>query len=123
MVMSVQTGWKSWGVQATESPLAAWLLFASAALFVIQAATAGGQQWGAYSKLFDESRFCHVTTIDFLALTLSAPVWMWNDAEVRQWQDRYGNQQAADTASYMLTLTLASMGACSAPAVHAAAAL
>lgn len=88
MSLSVQTGWKAWGVQATESPITAWLLLASAALFVFQAATAGGQQWAGYSKLFDESRFCHVTTIDFLALTLSAPVWMWNDAEVRQWQNR-----------------------------------
>ena len=88
MSPNVQTGWKSWSVQATENPITAWLLLGSAALFVFQAATAGGQQWAAYSKLFDESRFCHVTTIDFLALTLSAPVWMWNDAEVRQWQNR-----------------------------------
>ena len=84
-----QTGWKSWGVQATESPITSWFLLASAVLFVFQAATAGPQQWAGYSKLFDESRFCHVTTIDFLALTASAPLWMWNDAEVRQWQSRY----------------------------------
>lgn len=88
MLLNVQTGWKSWGVQATENPITSWLLFGSAALFVFQAATAGGQQWAGYSKLFDESRFCHATTIDFLALTLSAPVWMWNDAEVRQWESR-----------------------------------
>ena len=84
----MQTGWKSWGVQATENPITSWLLFGSAALFVFQAATAGDQQWASYSKLFDESRFCHATTIDFLALTLSAPIWMWNDAEVRQWESR-----------------------------------
>lgn len=88
MQLILQKGWKSWGVQATENPITAWLLLGSAALFVFQAATAGGQQWAGYSKLFDESRFCHVTTIDFLALTVSAPVWMWNDAEVRQWQNR-----------------------------------
>ena len=76
-------------MQATESPITSWFLLASAVLFVFQAATAGPQQWATYSKLFDESRFCHVTTIDFLALTASAPVWMWNDAEVRQWQSRY----------------------------------
>lgn len=81
-------GWKSWGVQATESPITSWLLLASAVLFVFQAATAGAAQWAGYGKLFDESRFCHVTTIDFLALTASAPLWMWNDAKVRQWQSR-----------------------------------
>jgi len=84
----LQKGWKSWGVQATESPITSWLLLASAVLFVFQAATAGSVQWAGYGKLFDESRFCHVTTIDFLALTASAPLWMWNDAEVRQWQSR-----------------------------------
>ena len=86
----MQTGWKSWGVQATELPVTSWLLLASACWFVFRAGTAGGAQWAAYSKLFDESRFCHVTTIDFLALTASAPVWMWNDAEVRQWDGRWG---------------------------------
>ena len=90
---AVQTGWKSWGVQATENPITSWLLLGSAALFVFQAATAGSQQWAGYAKLFDESRFCHVTTIDFLALTISAPVWMWNDAEVRNWQNRSVKQQ------------------------------
>lgn len=84
----LQKGWKSWGVQATESPITSWLLLASAVLFIFQAATAGAVQWAGYGKLFDESRFCHVTTIDFLALTASAPLWMWNDAEVRQWQSR-----------------------------------
>ena len=88
MLCAVQTGWRTWGVQATENPITSWLLLGSAALFVFQAAAAGGQQWAGYAKLFDESRFCHVTTIDFLALTISAPVWMWNDAEVRNWQDR-----------------------------------
>jgi len=88
----LQKGWKSWGVQATESPITSWLLLASAVLFVFQAATAGANQWAGYGKLFDESRFCHVTTIDFLALTASAPLWMWNDAEVRQWQSRCAMQ-------------------------------
>ncbi len=39
----LQKGWKSWGVQATESPITSWLLLASAVLFVFQAATAGRQ--------------------------------------------------------------------------------
>ena len=54
----------------------------------LQAALAGGEAWTEYFQLFNESRFVHVTSLDFAALCLSAPFWMWNDAEKRQWQDR-----------------------------------
>ena len=54
----------------------------------LQAAFAGGEAWTEYLQLFNESRFVHVTSLDFVALCLSAPFWMWNDAEKRQWQGR-----------------------------------
>lgn len=46
-------------------------------------AFAGGAEWASYFKLFDESRFVHVTTIDFLLLTAFMPFWIANDAEFR----------------------------------------
>ena len=58
-------------------------------VLAVQAALAGGEAWSAYWELFVESRFVHVTTTDFAALSLFAPFWMWNDAEKRQWQGRY----------------------------------
>lgn len=30
----------------------------------------------------------HVTTVDFLTLTVLAPFWMANDAELRKWSPR-----------------------------------
>ena len=49
---------------------------------------AGGQAWLGYFSMFDESRFVHVTSLDFLALTLLAPFWVLNDASTRSWSDR-----------------------------------
>ncbi len=54
-----------------------------------QAALAGAASWEEYGKLFVESRFVHVTSVDFLALCLFAPFWMWNDAEKRDWEGRH----------------------------------
>lgn len=53
-----------------------------------QAALAGAASWQEYGKLFLESRFVHVTSTDFAALSLFAPFWMWNDAEKRGWESR-----------------------------------
>ena len=53
-----------------------------------QAAAAPGEAWAQYVKLFDESRFVHVTTLDCGALTLLCPFWMWNDAQRRGWGAR-----------------------------------
>ncbi len=54
----------------------------------MQALLAGGEAWQEYLQLFQESRFVHVTSADFTALSLFAPFWMWNDAEKRQWEGR-----------------------------------
>lgn len=43
-----------------ESPAVAFLCLAGAAWCLGQAALAGGQQWGAYLKLLEESRFINV---------------------------------------------------------------
>lgn len=50
---------------------------------------AGGQAWMEYLRLFDESRLVHATSIDFTLCTLLAPFWMSNDAEGRNWEQRW----------------------------------
>lgn len=37
---------------------------------------AGNEAWLQYFQLFDESRFVHVTSIDFLLLTAFVPFWL-----------------------------------------------
>jgi hypothetical protein len=71
-----------------ESPVLAALALGGGVLCIYQAATAGGAAWVEYGKLLEESRFVHVTTLDFLTLTCLAPFWMYNDAQLRQWGPR-----------------------------------
>ena len=84
----MQEGWRSLGVKATESPIIAWLLLVSAVACLGQAALAGGEAWAGFLRYFDESRAVHATAIDFTALTVVAPTWMRNDAQVRRWEGR-----------------------------------
>jgi len=71
-----------------ESPVLAWILLGGTVFFIAKAATAGSAAWIEYLKLLQESRFVHVTTIDFLTLTTLAPFWMDNDAQLRKWEGR-----------------------------------
>ena len=47
---------------------------------------AGGAAWEDFGHLFLESKFVHLTTVDVVTLTLTAPFWVWNDASVRRYQ-------------------------------------
>ena len=47
--------------------------------------TAGGHAWGSFFVLFGKSKFTHIMSLDFLVLTLMAPFWVLNDAEMRKW--------------------------------------
>lgn len=76
-------GWGKYGMQAIESQiLPAALLIASVGL-LFNAFTSGVESWNAYFRLFDESKFVHVTSLDFCALSALAPLFLWNDAQKR----------------------------------------
>lgn len=59
------------------------------ASYVCNLSHVGGASWVEYGHLIDESRLVHVTTLDFLCLTAFAPFWMLNDAEARNWEQRW----------------------------------
>jgi hypothetical protein len=63
--------------------------FLSSLARLSQALTSGGAIWLDYVKLFDESRLVHVTSLDFATLTTLAPFWMYNDAQGRNWEQRW----------------------------------
>ncbi|KAI7835501.1 hypothetical protein COHA_010596, partial [Chlorella ohadii] len=81
-------GWQNLMQKGMESPVVAVLCLAGAAWCVAQAALAGPQQWDAYFRLLEESRFINVMTCDFLCLCALAPFWMANDAQLRNWDKR-----------------------------------
>ena len=71
-----------------ESPIIAWGILAGTLFCLGSAAFADSQQWSDYFTLFWMSRFVHVTTVDFLTLSILAPFWMDNDARLRKWEGR-----------------------------------
>ncbi|KAL6755100.1 hypothetical protein V8C86DRAFT_258393 [Haematococcus lacustris] len=81
-------GWGGVFMKGAETVYLPAAIFLGALSMVLLAAIAGEESWAAYFKLFEESRFVHVTTIDFACLTLFAPFWMNNDAEARKWSAR-----------------------------------
>ncbi|KAK9800341.1 hypothetical protein WJX73_006000 [Symbiochloris irregularis] len=82
------TGWGKRGQQYLESPVNGVLILAGTCAVLYQALTAGGAEWAAFLKMFDESRFEHATILDFSCLTLLAPFWLLQDAQQRQWDSR-----------------------------------
>ena len=75
-------------MRLTESRVNAALILAGTCTLLFQAATAGPEQWAMFLKMFDESRFEHVTILDFSCLTLFAPYWVLHDAAQREWDER-----------------------------------
>ena len=69
-----------------ENRVVAYGILAGVMFCVVSAATAGPTPWRDYGTLFFMSRFVHVTTVDFMTLTLLAPFWMENDARLRRWE-------------------------------------
>ncbi|KAK4845089.1 hypothetical protein QYF36_000734 [Acer negundo] len=55
---------------------------------IIYAALAGGDVWQEFYQYFRESKFIHVTSIDFTLLSTFAPFWVYNDTTARKWYDK-----------------------------------
>lgn len=81
-------GFGRFGLQATESVWLPLALMLGTGGLMTSALSAGIPAWNAYIQYFDESRFVHVMTLDFLALTMSAPFFMSWDANMRNWSQR-----------------------------------
>lgn len=80
------SGFRNVVVKGMESPFTSLAVLAGSLVCMYQLATAGSASWNEYLKLFDESRFVHVTSVDFLVLTALVPFWMYNDAQLRNWE-------------------------------------
>ena len=81
-------GFGRFGLQATESVWLPCLLLLSSGGLLASALSAGIPEWNAYFRYFDESRFIHVMSLDFCALSLFMPYFMWWDANKREWEQR-----------------------------------
>lgn len=77
------SGWGKYGMQALESQVLPGVLLIATAGLLFNAFSSGLASWDAFFRLFDESKFVHVTSLDFCALSALAPLFLWNDAQKR----------------------------------------
>ncbi|KAH9331448.1 hypothetical protein KI387_003556, partial [Taxus chinensis] len=72
-----------WPLNFLESKITAVVLIFGGVFVTINAGVAGGDAWKEFYQYFRESKFIHVTCIDFLTLSLLTPFWVYNDMTFR----------------------------------------
>lgn len=86
-----------WPLNLLESKLTAGLLIAAGLGTIAYAGSANSDVWKEFYQYFRESKFIHITCIDFTLLSTFTPFWVYNDMTVRRWLDK---------GSWILPLTL-----------------
>ncbi|VAI44119.1 unnamed protein product [Triticum turgidum subsp. durum] len=76
-----------WPLKFLESKLTAGVIFAVGLGLIIFAGKAGGDDWREFFQYFRESKFIHVTCIDFTLLSTFSPFWVYNDMTSRRWKN------------------------------------
>lgn len=76
---------QGWPLKILESKILSTVLAITGASLLVVAATAGGESWEEFRRYFNSSRFLHIMSLDFLALSSLAPFWVYNDMEARKW--------------------------------------
>ncbi|KAF7083737.1 hypothetical protein CFC21_087496 [Triticum aestivum] len=78
-----------WPLKFLESKLTAGVIFAVGLGLIIFAGKAGGDDWREFFQYFRESKFIHVTCIDFTLLSTFSPFWVYNDMTSRRWKNSW----------------------------------
>ncbi|KAL6999862.1 hypothetical protein U1Q18_001018 [Sarracenia purpurea var. burkii] len=79
---------RRWPLKFLESKLTAGISLAAGLCIIIYAGLANGDVWKEFYQYFRESKFIHVTCIDFTLLSAFAPFWVYNDMTTRKWYDK-----------------------------------
>ncbi|XP_059662859.1 uncharacterized protein LOC132308699 [Cornus florida] len=77
-----------WPLNFLESKLTAGISLAAGLGIIIYAGLANGDVWKEFFQYFRESKFIHVTCIDFTLLSAFAPFWVYNDMTARKWYEK-----------------------------------
>ncbi|KAK1626928.1 hypothetical protein QYE76_001243 [Lolium multiflorum] len=76
-----------WPLKFLESKLTAGVTFAVGLGLIIYAGKAGGADWQEFFQYARESKFIHLTSIDFTLLSAFSPFWVYNDMTARRWKN------------------------------------
>ncbi|KAJ6802677.1 uncharacterized protein M6B38_191005 [Iris pallida] len=77
-----------WPLNFLESKITAAVSLAAGLGLIIYAVRATGDDWSEFYQYFRESKFIHLTCIDFSLLSAFAPFWVYNDMTARKWFDK-----------------------------------
>ncbi|MCO5564686.1 hypothetical protein L7F22_018353 [Adiantum nelumboides] len=79
---------QGWPLKILDSKISAIVVAIAGFGLIGTAATAGVESWVEFLKYFNSSRFIHIMSLDFMALSSLAPFWVFNDMEVRKWSNK-----------------------------------
>lgn len=83
-----ETELRRWPLNFLESKLTAGISLAAGLGIIIYAGLASGDDWKEFYQYYRESKFIHITSLDFTLLSAFAPFWVYNDMTARKWYDR-----------------------------------
>ncbi|KAJ8748165.1 hypothetical protein K2173_000573 [Erythroxylum novogranatense] len=83
-----ETELDKWPLNFLDSRLTAGVSLAAGLGLVLYAGLANGADWREFYQYVRESKFIHVTSLDFSLLSAFAPFWVYNDMTSRKWYDK-----------------------------------
>ncbi|KAL0008775.1 hypothetical protein SO802_010277 [Lithocarpus litseifolius] len=83
-----ETEIRRWPLNFLESKLTAGISLAAGLGIIVYAGLANWDDWKEFAQYFRESKFIHITSLDFTLLSAFAPFWVYNDMTARKWFDK-----------------------------------
>ncbi|XP_030966728.1 uncharacterized protein LOC115987341 [Quercus lobata] len=83
-----ETEVRRWPLNFLESKLTAGISLAAGLGIIVYAGLANWDDWKEFAQYFRESKFIHITSLDFTLLSAFAPFWVYNDMTARKWFDK-----------------------------------
>ncbi|KAF8111982.1 hypothetical protein N665_0069s0009 [Sinapis alba] len=77
-----------WPLSVLESKVTAGVTLVAGLGLILYALVGNSGDWKEFYQYFRESKFIHVTSLDFCLLSAFAPFWVYNDMTARQWFDK-----------------------------------
>ncbi|XP_057955311.1 uncharacterized protein LOC131149157 isoform X2 [Malania oleifera] len=83
-----ETELRKWPLNFLESKFTAGITVAAGLALFFYAGLANGDVWKEFFQYFRESKFIHVSCIDFVLFSSFAPFWVFNDMAARKWDHK-----------------------------------
>ncbi|CAH8261899.1 unnamed protein product [Arabidopsis lyrata] len=83
-----ETELRQWPLNVLESKATAGVTLVAGLGIILYSVVGNAGDWTEFYQYFRESKFIHVTSLDFCLLSAFAPFWVYNDMTTRKWFDK-----------------------------------